>query len=118
MLEIPKKKIEYMRLLYEKTSQSRVFTNPAQKINEYYITVDNIMKNLENSINIKMKDSRGKSTELIAKLDTLSPLKTLTRGYSVVENVDGQIVKKVSDVNKNDDLCVILQDGKIQVKVK
>ena len=54
----------------------------------------------------------------IAKLDALSPLKTLTRGYSVVENVDGKIVKKVSDVNKNDDLCVILQDGKIQVKVK
>ena len=72
----------------------------------------------KNAIDMKIEKYRSICIKNIAKLDALSPLKTLTRGYSVVENVDGKIVKKVSDVNKNDDLCVILQDGKIQVKVK
>lgn len=80
-----RKKIEYMKLLYEKTMQSSVFTNPTQKINEYYIMIDNEVKNLNNAINLKVKDARGKSTELIAKLDTLSPLKTLTRGYCLAQ---------------------------------
>ena len=72
----------------------------------------------KNAIDMKIEKYRSICIKNIAKLDALSPLKTLTRGYSVVENVYGKIVKKVSDVNKNDDLCVILQDGKIRVKVK
>ena len=111
-----KKKIEYMRLLYEKTSQSRVFTNPAQKINEYYITVDNIMKNLENSINIKMKDSRGKSTELIAKLDTLSPLKTLTRGYCIAQQ-DGNLINSSKMLKKDDKITLRFNDGTKEAQV-
>lgn len=111
-----KKKIEYMRLLYEKTSQSRVFTNPAQKINEYYITVDNIMKNLENSINIKMKDSRGKSTELIAKLDTLSPLKTLTRGYCLAQQ-DGNLINSSKMLKKDDKITLRFNDGTKEARV-
>ncbi len=111
-----KKKIEYMRLLYEKTSQSRVFTNPDQKINEYYITVDNIMKNLENSINIKMKDSRGKSTELIAKLDTLSPLKTLTRGYCLAQQ-DGNLINSSKMLKKDDKITLRFNDGTKEAQV-
>ena len=111
-----KKKIEYMRLLYEKTIQSRVFTNPAQKINEYYITVDNIMKNLENSINIKMKDSRGKSTELIAKLDTLSPLKTLTRGYCLAQQ-DGNLINSSKMLKKDDKITLRFNDGTKEAQV-
>ena len=54
---------------------------------------------------------------LIVKIDSLSPLKTLSRGYSVVENNDGKVVKSVSQVNKNDKLQVTLTDGKINVIV-
>ena len=111
-----KKKIEYMRLLYEKTSQSRVFTNPTQKINEYYITVDNVMKNLENSINIKMKDVRGKSTELIAKLDTLSPLKTLTRGYCLAQR-DGNLINSSKMLKKDDKITLRFNDGTKEAQV-
>lgn len=111
-----KKKIEYMRLLYEKTSQSRVFTNPTQKINEYYITVDNVMKSLENSINIKMKDARGKSTELIAKLDTLSPLKTLTRGYCLAQQ-DGNLINSSKMLKKDDKITLRFNDGTKEAQV-
>ena len=111
-----KKKIEYMRLLYEKTSQSRVFTNPTQKINEYYITLDNVMKSLENSINIKMKDSRGKSTELIAKLDTLSPLKTLTRGYCLAQQ-NGNLINSSKMLKKDDKITLRFNDGTKEAQV-
>ena len=53
----------------------------------------------------------------IAKIDALSPLKTLTRGYSVVQNETGHVIKSKYDVKKNDKLNITLQDGKIDAVV-
>ena len=39
------------------------------------------------------------------------------RGYSVVENVDNKVVKSVNDVNKEDKISIILNDGKISAEV-
>ena len=111
-----KKKIEYMKLLYEKTKQSPVFTNPTQKINEQYILIDNIMKNLENAINIKLKDVKGKSAEIITKLDTLSPLKTLTRGYCLTEK-EGKIINSANLLNKDDEITLKFNDGIKNAKI-
>lgn len=111
-----KKKIEYMKLLYEKTKQSPVFTNPTQKINEQYILIDNIMKNLENAINIKLKDVKGKSVEIITKLDTLSPLKTLTRGYCLTEK-EGKIINSANLLNKDDEITLKFNDGIKNAKI-
>ena len=105
-----KKKIEYMKLLYEKTKQSPVFTNPTQRINEQYILLDNIIKNLENAINIKLKDVKSKSAEIITKLDTLSPLKTLTRGYCLTEK-QGKIINSAQLLNKDDEITLKFNDG-------
>ena len=54
----------------------------------------------------------------ISKIDALSPLKTLTRGYSVTENSDGKVIKSISDVNKDDNIKIKLIDGKIEAIVK
>ena len=55
--------------------------------------------------------------QTIAKLDALSPLKTLTRGYSVVQNESGKVIKSVNDVKKEEKLDLTLSDGKINVTV-
>ena len=108
------RKKEYLKRI----KASKLEKIPYDIINKYRMQIDKDIMISKNAIDMKIEKYRSICIKNIAKLDALSPLKTLTRGYSVVENVDGKIVKKVSDVNKNDDLCVILQDGKIQVKVK
>ena len=55
--------------------------------------------------------------ELITKLDTLSPLKTLTRGYSLATDINGKIVKSSKNLHKDDELILRFQDGKTNVKV-
>ena len=66
---------------------------------------------------MKLDRNKYMCKNLIVKIDSLSPLKTLSRGYSVVENNDGKVVKSISQVNKNDKLQVTLTDGKINVIV-
>ncbi|MBR2787149.1 MAG: exodeoxyribonuclease VII large subunit [Clostridia bacterium] len=111
-----KKKIELMRLRYEKCTASRVFKEPLQKINERYIAIDMKIKQMHSSINNKVKDDRTKMVELITKLDTLSPLKTLTRGYSLTANIDGKIIKSAKSIQKDDKLVLRFQDGIANVK--
>ncbi len=80
------KKTQLMRLQYEKCMASRVFTNPLQKVNEMYMQIDSIVKELNYNIGQKMQQEKTKAQNAILKLDALSPLKTLTRGYSIVSN--------------------------------
>ena len=112
-----KKKIELMRLRYEKCMANRVFKEPLQKINEKYITIDMKIKQMQNSINSIIKDERTRMVELITKLDTLSPLKTLARGFSLTTDSNGKIIKSVKNVKKDDELVVRFQDGSSNVKV-
>ena len=111
-----KKKIEFMKLRYQKCMSSKVFTDPTAKIKEQYINLDITIKSLENLITNKVKDSKTKSIELISKLDTLSPLKTLTRGYSIAQK-DGKTIKSVKELKTNDMLGIRFTDGEIKTKV-
>ena len=78
------KRVELMKLRYEKCMKSRVFTQPLQKIQEQYMVIDNKIKTMEYSIMQKLQKEKANTQKLILKLDTLSPLKTLARGYSIV----------------------------------
>lgn len=111
-----KKKIEYMKLRYEKCMASKVFTEPTSKIKELYIELDNQIKRLENVTTNKVKDLKSSSIEIISKLDTLSPLKTLTRGYAIAEK-DKKSVKSIKDIKKDDIINLKFIDGNIDTKV-
>ena len=56
------------------------------------------------------EDKIGKLEKIVAKLDALSPLKTLTRGYSIAEK-DGKIINSVKDLNKEDKIELKFFDG-------
>ena len=111
-----KKKIEIMRLRYEKCMMNRVFRNPLQNIQDKYIYIDRINKSMQLSINTKLQESKTKMVELITKLDNLSPLKTLTRGYSLVEK-NNKIIKSIKDVNVGDEVNIRLIDGNAKAKI-
>ena len=53
----------------------------------------------------------------VSKLDAMSPLKVLTRGYALVAKEDGQLVRSVSDVKPKDPIAVRVSDGTIVASV-
>lgn len=106
-----KKKIELMRLSYEKCMARPAYKNPTQKINEQYMVIDMNVKALQNSMMLKLKEAKTSFVKETAKLDSLSPLKTLTRGYSIVTEQDGNIIKSVNDLNSGEKVKLRLSDG-------
>ena len=110
------KKLEIMKLRYDKCMSSSVFREPTRRIQENYIKIDSYVKQLENVINKIKEKNKNKYIELVSKLDTLSPLKTLTRGYSIIEK-NGKIVKSVTDLQPEDEISIRLKDGEKQAKI-
>ena len=107
-----KKKIELMRLSYEKCMARPAYKNPTQKINEQYMVIDMKVKALQNSMMLKLKEAKTSFVKETAKLDSLSPLKTLTRGYSIVTKQEsGKVIKSVNDLNSGEKVNLRLSDG-------
>jgi exodeoxyribonuclease VII large subunit len=112
-----RKKIELMKLEYEKCMQRQAFKNPTQKINEQYMLVDMKIKIIQNSIKIKLKEGKTNFVKQVSRIDSLSPLKTLARGYSIVTKENGQIAKEAKELSKGEKIAIRLSDGKINATV-
>lgn len=54
---------------------------------------------------------------LTAKLDAMSPLKVLTRGYAITQTEDGAVIRSVEQVHSGDFINVTLSDGRFTAAV-
>ena len=114
-----KKKVEYMKLQFEKCMQSRCYKDPLQGINEKYINIDILVKNIVDNSTKKILIAKKEIEGKVTKLDALSPLKTLMRGYSLTSFSDSKkIITKSSELKVGDDIEIRFQDGTVSATVK
>ena len=111
-----KKKAELIRLRYEKCMQSAVYKDPTQMLNDRYIMLDRLVKSIVDNINKKSMLAKKDFTNAITKLDALSPLKTLARGYSIV-TMNGKAVKSVKELKTGNIVSVRLLDGEKKANI-
>ena len=111
-----KKRIELMRLQFEKCMTRRVFTEPLQTINEKYIELDKYIKIIVNSIKLKFNEKHSEATKIFSRIDALSPLKTLSRGYSIITK-DKKVLKSVKDIKKEEQIDIRFIDGTAKAKI-
>ena len=104
------KKVEVMKLRFDKCMASSVFKEHLRKVNDNYLLIDNLVKRLDSTIKIKQEKEKNRYIELTSKLDALSPLKTLSRGYTLTEK-DGKIIKSKDDLQKGDKVSLRFTDG-------
>lgn len=111
-----KKKVEIMKMRYEKCMKSRIYTDSLKIVNDNYLKLDIITKSIINSMNKKMQLSKTEAIKNFSKLDALSPLKTLSRGYSILEK-DTRIVKDAQELQKDDIVKIRLSNGNKEAKI-
>ena len=54
---------------------------------------------------------------MTSKLDAMSPLKVLMRGYSMAQSADGSVIRSVDQVRPGDILKISLSDGQLTASV-
>ena len=105
-----------MQMRYEKCMKSRVYTDPLKIVNDNYIKVDMLIKSMTNGVMNKFQKSKTQAIKNFAKLDALSPLKTLSRGYSIIEK-DNKIIKNIEDLKKDELIKIRMQNGEKEAKI-
>jgi exodeoxyribonuclease VII large subunit len=72
---------------------------------------------LEQRMRLRLSSARGSITEIEAHLRQLSPLKTLERGYAIVQRA-GKVVKSPADAPAGSDVRIRLAEGELNAEVK
>ncbi len=79
--------------------------------------ISNKQELLKNCFENYLKNKKTSFSYCIEKLDLLSPLKTLQRGYIISKKNDA-IIKSVKDLHTDDTITLVYADGKKEVIVK
>lgn len=98
-------------------SKSRVLSNPQFIIDDRRMISGMLGQRLEKAYDTISGEKRLSLAALAGKLEALSPLAVLSRGYGAVYMPDGEIVKKAADVSSGDSITMRMSDGEIKASV-
>ena len=107
--------VERAKLEIKKSVLHRM--SPQNYIDNLRVRCDRASMSMENSVKQSVAVKSKEFSALCAKLDAMSPLKILARGYSVATK-EGRIITDVSAVKKGDMINVRVSNGEIECEVK
>jgi exodeoxyribonuclease VII large subunit len=110
-------RVSSARLRLHRLSSHPVLAKPTSRLRLLSRRLDDLDESATRSLRRRQSRLREKLVSLSARLETLSPLATLTRGYSVTTREDGSIVRDVQDVAANDILRTQVARGKITSRI-
>ena len=111
-------KYKYCLARLDTLSSNRIFKFPSDTfINRNIETVDRLYDRMNTAVNMKKKDLESKLSSIAAALDSLSPLKTISRGYAAVKRNE-KSVTSVNDLSPADIIEIGLSDGTAECEVK
>jgi len=114
------------RLLDEKRQQLKYYRShlkdPGKKLLEWAQHLDRLEDRLKENLQSLLEERRYRLALAGEKLNALSPLNTLKRGYSIVRKIDeagetGMVVTRSSQVKPKDPLQITLASGILQAQV-
>ncbi len=111
------RKLQNERRILQKIVQSRVLAYPKQSLNIRRQEVDLLSERLVRQVKQSLTLKRERFLKVLGQLDTLSPLATLQRGYSIVQKNDGTFIKNSAQVEPGDPLKITLASGIINCEV-
>ena len=98
---------------------ARRVSDPRRRVNELQQRVDDLSQRLARAMRRALERKQAQRDTQIAKLDALSPLSVLAKGYAICRNAATlRPVKRIADANVGDALLVRLRDGELRCEVR
>lgn len=96
---------------------SKSFIKPEDMVKSQRQYLDNLVMSCENMAELIIKKHRLDFSLLVSKLDAMSPLKVLTRGY-LMATKNGEVITSAEKAEAGDNICLHFKDGKRICEVK
>ena len=113
-----RKRLEEQRERFDRLARSRALRDPMAFIDDKRQLLDYTRKDLASLAQDQMAQREQRFTALAAKLDALSPLKVLGRGYAVARNEKGQILRAAREAKPGETIEVLLGQGSLACTVE
>lgn len=131
-LAVPEKKVLKERLMiYEKNlansllmrlkrererisrlSSSRCIARPYERVDTLRQQLDGKLRELTLITKTRLEKQRSRLAGLAGRLDALSPLTVLSRGYAIAQKEDGSVIKSVKNMTAGERISVRVADGR------
>ncbi len=108
--------IEQKKKHLDRLSDAYRFQQFAARLESDAQYVDSMVKRLEYATDLLVGKKQSQLETDMAKLDTLSPLKTLFRGYAIATKADGTLLSSLYDFEKDLEFSLRLKDGEAHCK--
>lgn len=112
------KKLSDRRVLLENLRRKRVLSDPSVYIDNRRLELDHRSERLFSAVERQLAAKRAGFETLGAALDAMSPLRVLSRGYSLTETAAGELLHSASEVAAGDAVRVRLRDGRLSCRVE
>ena len=93
------------------------FRRPMELLAQGALTLSHLEERMDRALTRQLQEEQNRLLGLCDKLDLLSPMKVLGRGYALAKKESGQLVRQVDDVEEGEKLSLLVTDGTIGVTV-
>jgi len=113
-----RKKLSELGAKLDGLKSRRVLESPRAYVELRRMELDLLRGKLAAAAEKNLADNRQRFVRLVASLEALSPLKVLGRGYAIVTDREGHILKNAGAVSRGERVGVILDKGRLQCTVE
>ena len=118
MTEAMVAKLNAVKLRLASFSPENARAQLENRLNRRRMMLDSLSTDMQHSIHNLLNQRKARAELLRHKMEALSPLAVLDRGYSIVTDKDGRTLKSVSQANAGDNITIRLSDGRILADVQ
>lgn len=99
--------------------RSRIeFSNPSVRIVNEYARIDDMRAFLDRSMKLRLSKEKDRLGSLNALLMANNPLKVLTKGYSIIQDENRNVISSVNDLRKEGLVNITVKDGSVKAELK
>ena len=118
MQQSVQKSVKLGRQRLSALAEKRVLQSPLNYLEDRRVLLDFLSTRLQAAEQKTLHESKQRFVRLTAALDAMSPLKVLSRGYSMVTNEAGAVISRAADVRENETICVSFSSGSLTARVE
>jgi len=102
----------------ERYTNAKILNDPHAFTDKPYMLLDHLNDKLNHAIQVWCNEHKRLLEKQIAKLDALSPLKIMQRGFMSARDDDGNLIRSVDQLSKQDYIRLRMTDGKVKCRVE
>lgn len=111
-------RIERAKRRLNECLMSRALRYPLEAIRDRERQVDELSEKIDALIRRRVESGESRLRLAASRLEALSPLAVLRRGYSITRDSDGRVVRSIEQVRPGQELETVLYNGTVRSRVE